>query len=106
MAMISSLRRKLSARQHDQGVTLQPKGTVYLQTDHKNENHILKTAALSLRHRKCPFFFTFPGKFSNYLLVGRFTAGFATLMLSFRGLDADLGEISFSELLCIMDISP
>lgn len=27
-------------------------------------------------------------------------------MLGFRGLDADLGEISFSEVLGIMDVSP
>lgn len=37
--------------------------------------------------------------------VGRFTAGFATLMLGFRGLDADLGEMSFSKVLGTIDIA-
>lgn len=37
--------------------------------------------------------------------VSRFTAGFATLMLGFRGLDADLGEMSFSKVLGTIDIA-
>lgn len=59
-----------------------------------------QSAVLSLRHRKCLFLFTFVDTLS------RCTAGFATLMLGFRGLDADLGEISSSEVLGITDISP
>lgn len=103
MATISSLRRKLSARQHEQGVTLQPKGPGYLQTDHKTKN-------LTLNWQFCHLG-TENVYFSSHLwiyfqAVGRFTAGFAHSVLGFRGLHADLGEISFSEVLGMMDISP